>query len=428
MRDGLQLCLFENTDAAIALDQHLWARSFGRADSTLHGLAADATLRTGLVQTLIDLYSQVGDVVLDPFCGAGGIPLEVALSDRVAWACDSNPYAYAIARGKLTAPRSERLALQQVAELIETSMSPEIPPSAAPVMAPAWVQDFFHPETLVEVLAAFARVRSTQDAFLMACLLSILQHVKAGALSYPTDPEVPMLRSVSYGAGRFPELYGYRDLRSRLIAKVRQVYRRHGLPADWGMRLPQVWQASGTELPIKAKSVNTIMTRPPRLGVESLQRHRLRLWFLGYDDPQAIQATLLGQRRLYEAQMTQCLQEMARVLKRRGACVLVVREAVGGGSGRVESGRVESGRVGSIGVESGRVESGRVESGRVESGRVGTAEWWVNLATTVTPDVWQVETVYRDAVPKRGRRSSGAASGEAAAVAWDAIVVLRKMR
>ncbi len=409
MRDGRQLSLFENVEAAIALstalhrepqgesepasdrvlEQRLLCQSFAAGDSSLHSLAPyDHKTHSAMAQVLIDLYSQPGQVVLDPFCGSGVIPLEAVLSDRVAWSSDLNPYAYALTRGKLDAPRSQRLALQQVTQLIAamTAMLPDIATEMAAV--PDWVRDFFHPDTLREIVAARQVLRVQSPAqpqshyFLTACLLGILQHVRADTLSYPTDPEVPFLRSVTYGIAEFPELYGYRDLRSRLISKVKRVYRRHGLSNRWDQRLYQVWHSSSTELAIKPNSVHAIITHPPHAhAFDYTRNHRLRLWLLGDDPAPTIQAALMGANRLHpnatdEEQMTRCLQEMAAVLKPEGYCVLILTEAVS----------------------------------------PGLTATWLDWVETATANQLQLQTIHTDTAPRKRLQSK----------AGDRIIVLRK--
>jgi hypothetical protein len=167
--------------------------------------------------------------------------------------------------------------------------------------------------------------------------LGILQDVRSQALSYPADPEGLFLRSVTYGAAQFPELYGYRDLRSRLIAKVKKVYRRHSLPIDWETRSHPVWQSHCAHLDIPNSSVTAIITAPPCAhALDYVRSHRLRLWCLGYDDHQAIHESLIYNAKIYTDQMTLCFQEIERVLKHQGHCVLIVNES-GRQSGTVES-------------------------------------------------------------------------------------------
>lgn len=325
-REGRQLCLFDTPATVAQLGNRLWCESFEPQASSLHQLAPYATkLRSGLVQVLIDLYSQPGDIVLDPFAGSGTVPLETVLAERQAWAIDVSPYACAVTRAKLAAPRSERLAVQRVVESVGA-----IETTAATVdlnQVPAWIHPFFHPETLREAVAAFEQLRDPADPFLTGCLLGILHHVLPGHLSYPTNQHAPYLRRATYPPDELPHLYGYRDVRSRLLAKIKRLYRQHRLPPTWEQRQFQVWQASCLQLPIADATVDTIISQPPHRGaIESLRDQRLRLWFLGHADWQTWNADLIPATKAAEKQWELTFQEFARVLKPSGYCILILND------------------------------------------------------------------------------------------------------
>ena len=334
VKDGRQLCLFENRQVAMQLDNLLWCQSFDRQESTLQSLATYAhRANLGLARSLIELYSQPGEIVLDPFAGSGTVAFEAAGLDRTAWASDASPYACAIALGKLAAPRSERAAMQQAVgflaaiDAIATSINLEAIPN--------WVQDFFHPQTLQEIGAASQILQQQPNGFLAACLLGILHHVLPGFLSYPTRSEAPYLRRATYPPEQFPHLYAYRDLRSRLLAKVKRSYRKHGLPATWEQRQYRVWQQNCAALAIADASVDAIVTAPPHTDAfEALRNHRLRLWFLGVTEWKPIESELISSGKNYPVQMLACLEEMARVLKPDRHCVLIVGDVMQHGKPR----------------------------------------------------------------------------------------------
>lgn len=322
-REGRQLNLFEHPATAAQLDQALWYRSFESQQSSLQRLATYAHQpHPATVQVLIDLYSQPGDVVLDPFSGAGTIAFEAAIANRVVWANDLNPYAYTITRGKLEAPASGRLAAQSAIALLN-----RIEPIAAATsldQTSAWVQAFFHPDTLREVIAAFADLNQSENYFLQACLLGILHHIRPGFLSYPTNQAAPYLRRATYPPEQVPQMYAYRDLRSRLLSKIRRLYRHHHLPNHWTQRQYQLWQSDAATLSMGDRSVDAIITAPPHVGAFSYVRdNRLRLWFLGYPEWQALDGLMISQRD-YTNQMAACFRTMARVLKPQGYCILVI--------------------------------------------------------------------------------------------------------
>ena len=103
----------------IELDSRLWSGSFNAKESSLHQLAPYVgKLKSGMVRVLIELYSRPGDVVLDPFCGAGVVPLECIIMGRHAIANDLSPYAYTITRGKLSAPPTKQVGIARSADIL----------------------------------------------------------------------------------------------------------------------------------------------------------------------------------------------------------------------------------------------------------------------------------------------------------------------
>jgi SAM-dependent methyltransferase len=365
-----QLYLFADKDEVTRLDARLWRGSFNGRESTLQQLSPYVgKLKSGMARVLINLYSQPGDTVLDPFSGSGVVPLEVALAGRRAWANDLSPYAYVLTKGKLETPGSEQAALHRAKRLIEAVEQDA--PSVDPTSAPSWVRDFFHPDTLREVLAAFSILQRQKDYFLTACLLGILHHVRPGFLSYPASHLVPYLRKAKYPPDQFPKMYAYRDLRSRLLAKVKRAYRRATLPIDWEQRQYRVWQTNAINLPIENETVDAIISSPPYFGALDYARdNRLRLWFLGCENWKDLDAALTANSKIYLPQMSGCLKEMSRVLKPGGYCVLVLGDVERDG----------------------------------ETHR--TAEILAGLAAEVAPIPFAIDTIYDDFIPdeRRSRR------------------------
>jgi tRNA G10 N-methylase Trm11 len=166
-------------------------------------------------------------------------------------------------------------------------------------------------------------------------------------------------------------MYEYRDLRSRLVAKVKRAYRRHRLPTDWDKRQFRVWQTNAMNLPIRNESVDAIISSPPYFGALDYARdNRLRLWFLGCKDWKELEASLTSNTSVYLPQMSICLREVYRVLKPKRYCVLVL--------GDVE------------------------RDGRTQR----TAEVLADMAADITAGGFVTESIYDDRIPdeRRSRR------------------------
>ncbi len=306
------------------LDSHLWSGSFNGIESTIQQLAPYVgKLKTGMARALITQFSEPGDIVCDPFCGSGVIPFESISLGREAWANDLNPYAYVLTRGKLEAPQSQEIALKRVERLLHLVEGTKKEADLRTV--PKWVRSFYHKETLREILAAFKILLSHQDYFLLSCLLGILHHQRPGFLSYPASHLVPYLRNKKFPQIDYPNMYVYRDLRSRLLAKVKRAYRLPSLPDEWEEQRYQVWNTNSTSIPIGNETVDTIITSPPYFNALSYARdNRLRLWFLGESNWRGLDTKLSPKSYTYISLMKECLVEMHRVLKLGNYCILVL--------------------------------------------------------------------------------------------------------
>lgn len=385
LREARQLHMFDHVSAPLRLDARMWHGSFNGRESTLQQLSPYiGKLKSGMARVLIDVYSKPGEVVLDPFSGSGVVPLEAALAGRVAWANDLSPYAYALTRGKLETPSSEKTALQTAAEVVEAAERDAHEVDVSQV--PTWVQEFFNLKTLQEIIAAFRILREHNNYFLISCLLGILHHQRPGFLSFPSSHLVPYVRKKQFPPDKFPQLYEYRDLRSRLLAKVRRAYRRHMLPVSWEQRTYQVWQVNSMSLPVADNEVDAIVSSPPYFGALDYARdNRLRLWFLGCEEWKQLDASLTANKKVYLPQMSQCIQEMHRVLRPGGSCVLVL--------GDVE------------------------RDGELQR----TAEILADTAIRITSDQFIVDMIYDDIIPdeRRTRRRTQTTK-------FERILVMRK--
>lgn len=384
LKEARQLYLFDEPEIT-ALNAEMWHGSFNGRESTLQQLSPYVgKIKSGMARTLVRLYSQPGSVVLDPFSGSGVVPLEALLAGRVAWANDLSAYAYTLTCGKLETPGSETTAVRQATELMDAveQAAEHLDTSAIP----EWVSSFFHPKTLREVTAAFTLLREQNNSFLLGCLLGILQHVRPGFLSYPASHLVPYLREAKYPREQFASMYEYRDLRSRLTAKVRRAYRRHLLPREWEHRQYQVWQANSMCLPIGAEQVDAIISSPPYFGALDYARdNRLRLWFLGCENWKELDKSLTANSKVYLPQMSACIAEMYRVLKPKSYCVLVLGDVAKDGKTR------------------------------------RTAEILAEISAQITGNGFSIETIYDDFIPdeRRSRR-------ETATTKFERILIMRK--
>ena len=271
-----------------------WADPCTHSECTLHQLSPYiGKLKSSIARDLIERFSQVGDIVADPFAGSGTVPLEAAISGRNAIAFDVSSYATTLCRGKLDSPKDLTSALQQAERLLAEA---DRRSNTDLRRVPKWVRDFFHPRTLKEAIRFSEAAIAANNHFLLSCFLGILHHQRPGFLSFPSSHLVPYLRTKRFPRDRYPELYDYRPLRPRLLAKIERAFKR-----------PPVSPVSDSSFSCERKSIqeadfpdgfDCLITSPPYMNALDYGRdNRLRLWFLGDRDSHFMDQRAAGKDR-----------------------------------------------------------------------------------------------------------------------------------
>jgi hypothetical protein len=267
----------------------------------LHSLCSyQGKLKPAMAHWLIREFTEPGDLVIDPLSGVGTIPFEAALAGRRSFANDLSPFAATVARGKLDPPSLDDAdkALRQ----LELAMS-EVRLSAADLEAAgfglnATVRDYYHPDTLDEVLRARrvfldGHLNDQSATFVWASLLHVLHGNRPYALSRTSHPITPFSPK---GPAEYKSVVG--KTRTRVERAL-------------GPLLPPEFVAGGAaegdfrDLPglIDQSSATAIITSPPFLGMRFDRPNWLRLWFCGWDADDFHQTSL----RFVERQQTKSL-------------------------------------------------------------------------------------------------------------------------
>ena len=306
-----------------------WAGSAVKAESTIHQLSPYiGKLKSSIAGALISQFTHADDLVFDPFSGSGTVAFEAWAAGRNVIASDLSPYAALLTRAKLFPYSCLNEALDDIERL-----APEASKERGVIdlrAVPVWVRKFFHKETLREALAWTHVLRLKRRWFLLASLLGILHHQRPGFLSFPSSHTVPYLRLKAFPPAKFPQLYEYRPLRGRLEAKVRRAFRR--VP-ELDRALERRCYAQSAHLLSPSTIVDAIITSPPYMRqLDYARDNRLRLWFLGVDDPNALDDTISPRKDAFLSLMRRCFTRWRTILKPNGYCVLVV----GDGSSEVQ--------------------------------------------------------------------------------------------
>jgi DNA modification methylase len=288
-------------------------------ECTFHQLAPYiGKIKSSIARFLIENFTNEGDFILDPFCGAGTIPFEGWILDRNVIANDLNEYGVVLTNGKLFPPDSLtqvefkiELYNKIVLEHLRTVDLRSVPP---------WVRAFFHNETLREIIAWNQLLKDRKEWFLLSCLLGILHHQRPGFLSYPCSHTVPYLRVNKFPRDDFPELFEYRNVKDRLLKKAKRAFKK--MPALDRSLHRSCYKKDASNLFIKRK-IDAIISSPPYMRqLDYARDNRLRLWFLGVADHKHLDKQISPKESEFISMITKCLKKWNECLKNDGKCIL----------------------------------------------------------------------------------------------------------
>jgi hypothetical protein len=299
----------------------LWQQSCAYTECSLHQLSPYiGKIKSSIAGELVDRYSKKGDLVVDPFAGAGTIPLEASIRGRRVFGADISPYARILSVAKLCPPASLVAALEACENVLEQAESLPKPDLRS---VPGWVRSFFHPKTLCEALTFAEIARQPGNEFPMACFLGILHHQRPGFLSYPSSHLVPYLRDKKYPRSAYPDMYAYRELRTRLQAKVGRSFKRPSKPADRHI----IFRQSPVEQLELPKRFDALITSPPYMNALDYGRdNRLRLWFIDPNLTEKVDNDVTQRRKAFNAAITSLASKIEMGLRSGGYCIFVVGE------------------------------------------------------------------------------------------------------
>ena len=250
----------------------------------LHSLCSyQGKLKPSLAHWVMRLFTEPGDRVLDPLGGVGTVALEAALAGRDAVSNDKSPFASTIAAAKLNPPsdaETERSIERFIDALSIVGLDSEDYASATFGLNGA-VRDYYHPETLEEVLKArklFKQYlalaeKERGDTFLWASMFHVLQGNRPYALSRTSHPITPLAPK---GPFVYKSVVDHVERRMRLALREplpTQFHSGRGLNLDFRQ--------------LKSEDLGTfdcIFTSPPFMGMRFDRPNWLRLWFSGWNE------------------------------------------------------------------------------------------------------------------------------------------------
>jgi len=248
----------------------------------LHSLCSyQGKLKPAIAHFLVTWFTSPGDRVLDPLAGVGTIPLEARRCGRIGLASDLSPLADAVCRAKLE-PVDEQEVWAALAELelfLKEHDGDELSTEDMQFGLNGPIRDYFHPDTLREVLHArtyFNHGHCTASSISRDVLRSSLLHILHGnrpyALSRRSHPVTPF-------APTGPAIY--RPVAGALHERLRRVLPHLlelGRHAPDGSAHLSDFRSLQLEEPVDA-----VITSPPfSRSLRFWSSNWMRMWFAGW--------------------------------------------------------------------------------------------------------------------------------------------------
>jgi DNA modification methylase len=274
----------------------------------LHRMSAYVgRIKPSMAYWLVKACSQENDIILDPFCGVGTIPLESDFLNRTAIGVDLNPYAYSIARAKFDRTSME----DNIAWLDSLNLKLD---NVKLDKCSSFMKKFYDNNTLKEIIFIRDKMIENKRFFLLGCLLGIIHGHRPGHLSAVTSLVIP------YDPKTKPE---YREVIPRLKQKIKRMY-----SDGFSLRInSQAIFADARKLPIKEDSVDLVISSPPYFNtLDYVADNRLRLEFLGYNEIKKdnLKKDLIQNKNDYIQEMKKVGEELRRVIKKGGLCIFIL--------------------------------------------------------------------------------------------------------
>jgi Putative RNA methylase family UPF0020 len=264
-----------------ALPHQDWPFSSRAWGHPLHSLCSyQGKLKPALAHWLVRQFTAPGELVVDPLSGVGTIPFEAALLGRRSVANDLSPLAATVARAKVDPPSLTEAngALGRLREAMAAVTLTDADDKAANFGLNATVRDYYHPDTLCEVLRARqvyldGQLTDRGAAFVWASLLHVLHGNRPYALSRTSHPITPFSPT---------GLFEYKSVIEKTRARIERalaVPLPEAFVAGRGIEGDFRYLASAMD---STEEAGAVITSPPFLGMRFDRPNWLRMWFCGW--------------------------------------------------------------------------------------------------------------------------------------------------
>ena len=303
-----------------------------RQANKIHEVSYRACFKPQLPNFFINQFTDIGDVVYDPFAGRGTTSIEAALLSRKIIQNDINPISTIFTKGRLPAPE-----ITEIADRLETlNLTKKIEQDIDLTM-------FYQKDTLKELLNLRSYLQNRRlnneidgiDEWIAMVATNRLAGHSPGFFSvytFPPNQAVSQKSQIRINEKRnqVPE---YRDVKKLIVKKSKQM--QSGLTDSDKESLRSAYttgvfieEAADNTNGIKDESVNLVITSPPFLDIVNYEDDNwLRCWFNGIDSV-AIgkQITMSKTEHDWVDSMAKVFMELKRVLAADGVIAFEVGE------------------------------------------------------------------------------------------------------
>jgi len=243
----------------------------------LHSLCSyQGKLKPAVAYWLVRLFSEPGNVVLDPLGGVGTVALEACLQGRKGISNDISILAATVAKAKISFPEIHDVQ-QELVEMDKEANDIELTDNdyeASEFGLNARVKDYFHEDTMKEILQYrrilhLANNPSIEKSYVSANLLHILHGNRPYALSRTSHALTPFAPKGEYI---------YKNVTDKIKERLYKCEKFEF--SDNVKKGEAIW---GSYEQLDCEQVDTIITSPPFVGMRFDRPNWMRLWLCGWN-------------------------------------------------------------------------------------------------------------------------------------------------
>ncbi len=297
-----------------------------RQSSSLHEISYRACFKAELPRYFIEQYSNIGDIIYDPFAGRGTTGIEAALLGRVSYLNDVNPLSKILSKPRLFIPKLHDVEKRLSEISYDYSLSSDIDLSM-----------FFHKKTLAEIMSVknffCSKTMDDVDQWIQMVLTNRVTGHSSGFLSVytlPPNQAVTPNRQILINK-KYNNTPEYRCLPEILLKKSKSLLRNL---TDLQLRnIESVKKSclffttdSGFNREINDEIVQLTITSPPFLDVINYNSDNWLRCYVNNLNLNNLNISILKKIEDWKEKMQTTLNDLYRITKRKGFVAFEVGE------------------------------------------------------------------------------------------------------